>query len=411
MDFINSFLQDPDLTYYLAIPFISGIVGWATNALGIQMMFKPEEFWGIKPIFGWQGIVPAKAGKFARLQMEQVEKIIDMKALFDRVDPQEVATIMRPGLKQLAQDMSDEVLSEHMPLAWATTPSFIKKRFYDRLNKEMPHIVEQLYKDIRNNFEKIFDAKAMVVDKLSTDKHILNELIHKTVHKELGFLVKSGLYFGFLFGIIQMLFWYAFPDTWYVLPIGGFLVGYLTNWIAVQLMFRPIEPVHFGPIHLHGLFLKRKNEVAGDYAKTMTEYVLNSEHIAQYIMRGTAADKLYTLIQKQLKNTLDKSMGLSKPLVMLSIGTQRYIDLKNKLCDRILEDMESLPPSMHQGLSYTEKAMDLEGEIEQRMKAFTSQEFDGFVRPVFEEDEWILYAVGGALGFIAGWSQLIIMFQ
>lgn len=411
MDVINSFLQHPDLTYYLAIPFISGIVGWVTNAIGIQMMFKPEEFKGIKPFFGWQGIVPARAGKFARLQMEQMEKIVDMKALFDRVDPQEIATIIRPGLNHLARDMSDEVISEYMPIAWATTPKFIKERFYKRLNKELPNIVDDLYNDVRNNFENIFDAKEMVVDKLSTDKHILNELIHKTVHKELGFLVKSGLYFGFLFGIAQMIFWYLFPESWYVLPIGGFMVGYLTNWIAVKLMFRPINPVKIGPIELHGLFLKRKDEVAGDYAKTMTEYVLNSENIADFIMRSTAADRIFKMLQRQIKNSLDQTVGLSKPLVLLSIGPDRYLELKNKLCERVFSDIGDLPPAVNQGISYTEKAIGLENEIEQRMRGFTSLELDSFVRPIFEEDEWILYAVGGGLGFFVGWCQLVIMFQ
>ncbi|MCG8313579.1 MAG: DUF445 family protein [Pseudomonadales bacterium] len=411
MDVITTFLEQPNLYQYLAIPFISALVGWITNAIGIQMMFKPEEFIGIRPIFGWQGIVPARAGKFARLQMEQMEKIIDMKALFDRIDPEQVARHIRPGVNQLAREMSEELLSESMPFAWENTPNFIKNRFYKRLEKELPYIVEQMYSEVRNNFDNLFDAKSMVVDKLSTDKHILNELIHQTIHKELNFLVKSGLYFGFLFGLIQMVFWYFNPDIWYVLPLGGFAVGYLTNWIAVKLMFRPIDPIKIGPFTLHGLFLKRKDEVAGDYAATMTEYVLSSEHIAQYILKSEAADKIYKLISKHLKKTIDNSMGLGKPLVLMSIGTQRYIDLKNQLCERIANDMQDLPPPMQAGIAYTEQAMGLENEITERMKAFTSLEFDGFVRPVFEEDEWILYAVGGGLGFIAGWCQFVLMFQ
>ena len=117
MDVITTFLEQPNLYQYLAIPFINALVGWITNAIGIQMMFKPEEFIGIRPIFGWQGIVPARAGKFARLQMEQMEKIIDMKALFDRIDPEQVARHIRPGVNQLAREMSEELLSESMPFA------------------------------------------------------------------------------------------------------------------------------------------------------------------------------------------------------------------------------------------------------------------------------------------------------
>jgi len=411
MDVAFEFFNNDDLIYFLIIPFFSGVVGLTTNYIGIKMMFSPLEFVGIKPIFGWQGIVPARAGKFARLQMEQVEKIIDFNELINRIDPSEIANIIRPGMRELTEEIIDEVASESFPLAWENTPSFIKKRFYKRLEKDLPLLFDNIYSDVRDNFDSMFDAKAMVIDRLTSDKGILVDMTHKTVHKELGFLVKSGLYFGFLFGIVQMVFWYLFPGAWYVLPVGGFFVGYLTNWIAVKLMFHPLNPIKIGPFTLHGLFLKRKDEVARDYAKSMTTSVLNTQNIAEYILKSSAGDKIYDLVNRHVKKTIDNSMGYGKPFVLATIGTQRYIDMKNSAVDRFSNRSISLPKSITNGLEYTEQALDLENEIELQMKKFTPLEFDGFVRPVFEEDEWILYAVGGGLGFLAGWAQFIAMFS
>ena len=411
MDVAFEFFNNDDLIYFLIIPFFSGAVGLTTNYIGIKMMFSPLEFVGIKPIFGWQGIVPARAGKFARLQMEQVEKIIDFNELINRIDPSEIANIIRPGMRELTEEIIDEVASESFPLAWENTPSFIKKRFYKRLEKDLPLLFDNIYSDVRDNFDSMFDAKAMVIDRLTSDKGILVDMTHKTVHKELGFLVKSGLYFGFLFGIVQMVFWYLFPGAWYVLPVGGFFVGYLTNWIAVKLMFHPLNPIKIGPFTLHGLFLKRKDEVARDYAKSMTTSVLNTQNIAEYILKSSAGDKIYDLVNRHVKRTIDNSMGYGKPFVLATIGTQRYIDMKNSAVDRFSNRSISLPKSITNGLEYTEQALDLENEIELQMKKFTPLEFDGFVRPVFEEDEWILYAVGGGLGFLAGWAQFIAMFS
>ncbi|OUR95166.1 hypothetical protein A9Q81_13800 [Gammaproteobacteria bacterium 42_54_T18] len=411
MDVVFEFFNNDDLFYFLVIPFFSGFVGLVTNYIGIKMMFAPIEFVGIKPIFGWQGIVPARAGKFARLQMEQVEKIIDFQELIQRIDPSEVANIIRPGMKELTEEIIDEVASDSFPLAWENTPNFIKNRFYKRLERDLPSLFDNIYNDVRDNFDSMFDAKAMVIDRLTSDKAILVDMTHKTVHKELGFLVKSGLYFGFLFGIVQMVFWYLFPEAWYVLPVGGFVVGYLTNWIAVKLMFHPLNPKKIGPFTLHGLFLKRKDEVARDYAKSMTTSVLNTQNIAEYILKGSAGDKIYDLVNRHIKKAIDNSMGYGKPLVLATIGTQRYIDMKNSAVDRFSNNSISMPKSITNGLVYTEQALDLENEIELQMKKFTPLEFDGFVRPVFEEDEWILYAVGGGLGFLAGWAQFVTMFS
>ncbi|HAB70474.1 MAG TPA: DUF445 domain-containing protein, partial [Acinetobacter nosocomialis] len=55
---------------YVSIPFMSGLIGYVTKVIAIQMMFSPLEFKGIKPFFGWQGIVPRKAEKMATIAVE-----------------------------------------------------------------------------------------------------------------------------------------------------------------------------------------------------------------------------------------------------------------------------------------------------------------------------------------------------
>lgn len=66
---------------------------------------------------------------------------------------------------------------------------------------------------------------------------------------ELDFLVNSGLGFGFLLGIGQMIQHMLFPKNW-MLPIGGAIVGFLTNWIALKFIFFPVNPVFVGPFKL-----------------------------------------------------------------------------------------------------------------------------------------------------------------
>ena len=59
---------------YALIPFIAGIVGYATNVVALHLTFYPLEFVGIEifrlenqpwGLFGWQGIIPTKAEKMA----------------------------------------------------------------------------------------------------------------------------------------------------------------------------------------------------------------------------------------------------------------------------------------------------------------------------------------------------------
>lgn len=372
------------------------------------MMFQPVEFIGFKPCFGWQGIIPARAGKFARLQMEQVEKIVDIKDLLAKLNPDDALNIMEPELRALAEELPHFLEQTTYEAAWENTPDFIKKRIIKKTQDEIPALFIEVFNEVRDNFDTLFDAKSMVIEKLTQDKTILNHLIQTTVGKELQFLVKSGLYLGTAFGVFQMLFWYNFPSAWYVLPIGGFLVGYLTNWIAVKMMFKPLDPVKVGSYTLQGLFLKRKNEVAKDYAATLTSSVLDSENIAHYLLKGPASDKLANLVERRFKKHFDNIAGFGKHLLIFTTSTQSYIDLKDSASKKVFSDLQT--QRFQLGLVYTENTLALDKVIETKMKDFTPLEFDGFIRPIFEQDEWILYLVGGSLGFLAGLSQFMLMF-
>ena len=55
---------------YFLVPLISGLIGYITNVLSIKMTFYPLDFVGIKPFFGWQGILPSKATKMAEKSVD-----------------------------------------------------------------------------------------------------------------------------------------------------------------------------------------------------------------------------------------------------------------------------------------------------------------------------------------------------
>ena len=68
---LESLLSYPDFWKYVSIPFIAGAVGWITNWMAVKMTFYPLEFIGIRPIFGWQGIIPSKVEKMAGIVVDK----------------------------------------------------------------------------------------------------------------------------------------------------------------------------------------------------------------------------------------------------------------------------------------------------------------------------------------------------
>ena len=68
-----------------------------------------------------------------------------------------------------------------------------------------------------------------------------------------------------------------------------------------------------------------------------------------------------------------------------------------------------LPTALKEVEDYADSAMDIHRTLVSKMQEMTAEEFEGVLRPVFEQDEWKLIAVGAILGFLVGELQVFIM--
>ena len=66
-------------------------------------------------------------------------------------------------------------------------------------------------------------------------------------------------------------------------PLVGGVIGYITNYIAIRMLFRPVKPIYIGKFRLPftpGIVPRRKDELAVILGKAVTEKFFNSEDLA-----------------------------------------------------------------------------------------------------------------------------------
>ena len=397
-----------DIWLFLSIPIISALVGYGTNWVCIKMMCYPIQFWGIKPPYlGWQGVVPRRAPHIAGIQVElMTQNLISVEDIFGRINSAKIAEHLEPVMLNMIQQITDQVMSIQSPKLWESVPIKIKDRIYRKARDDAPEVVAQMMEDIKNNIDNLFDLKGMVMDAFVRDRAMLVRLFQEIGYKEFAFVQNSGLWFGFLFGCIQMGVWFFYQEAW-ILPLCGVLVGTITNWLAINMIFSPKHPVKLGPFTIQGLFIKRQDEVATDFGILIAGEIINSENIINAILKGPSSDRLFELVQKNVKRQMDEYVGFTKPLVTFSIGTKRYLEIKNMAVDRI---MENIPEAVKHIQAYTEEAMDINATLREKMTELTPEQFEGMLRPAFEADEWQLVALGAVIGGLVGWAQLVFLF-
>ena len=400
----------------ILMPIISAFIGWATNVLALKMTFYPLEFVGFQikgiraigwkglPAVGWQGIIPSKAEHMAGKATDMITtKLIDVEDQFGRIEPAVVAAQMGPSILRLAREVTDEVMTEHVPL-WKLLPQPRKEKIYARAAEEIPSVIEEIITDVKRNITEVFDLKAMVTEFLSENKELLNRIFLEVGDKEFKFIERSGFVFGFLFGILQALLWVYWGAAWQ-LPLGGLIVGYFTNVLALRMIFSPTNPINIFGIKIQGLFIKRQEEVSRGYAQLVSDNVMTMQNVFYEMFEGEGANKLTNIIAKHAQEGIDKTAGFSSSLIRLTSGTDTYDAIKQVAIRRFVEQA---PEQIHLVFGYAKRALAIEETMYTRMNDLPPDEFVDFLRPVFQEDEWKLILTGAVLGMAAGFLQLLL---
>ncbi len=226
---------------YITIPFGAAFVGWVTKILALKMMFYPVEFGGIKPYFGWRGQIPRRAPKMAAVAVDSLTSgILKPEELFDKIDPDELVKELGEPLREAAEELVNTMMMSFQPQVWRATPDQVKDLIVSNVEGRIPSAARGMFEEFRGQVDQIFDIKHMVVTNLVRDKATLNAVFEDIGRPAFTFLIRSGLVFGFVIGVVQML---VFGVTgWHLaLPLFGLLTGGLTDWVALQMIFRPLE--------------------------------------------------------------------------------------------------------------------------------------------------------------------------
>ena len=400
-------ISDAALWKLATIPVVAGIIGYVTNWVAVKMTFEPLSFVGIRPWFGWQGIIPAKANKMASIAVDStVSKLGTLQEIFEEMDPERIAQHVIRTIGDDVPALVDEIMVRENPQLWAGLPPGLKEAVVERVRKRLPAAVDGLMRDIAANIDQLMDLRLMVVDMLTEDRELLNRIFLEAGRAEFRFIVNSGLWFGFLLGLLQMLVQWLVAGVW-VLPVAGIAVGYVTNWLALNLIFRPVEPTRVGPVVLHGLFLRRQREVAGVFCRMVTHEILTLRNLVDQMLNGPRADRTYVLIARHMTPLVDEAVGIARPAVELAVGDRQYAAIKEALATRAV-GLTAVPfddPAFN-----AERAVVVETVMRQRMEAMSPTEFQQLLRPAFQEDEIKLILVGAVLGGLAGLAQAIIVF-
>ena len=105
-------------------------------------------------------------------------------------------------------------------------------------------------------------------------------------------------------------------------PLIGAAIGYVTNWIAIKMLFRPLKEYHIGKFRLPftpGIIPKNKERIAESIGNAINENLLTEDTLRESLL----SDEIKNQIKNNIKTYLEE---LSKSDISLKNSILNYLD-------------------------------------------------------------------------------------
>jgi uncharacterized membrane protein YheB (UPF0754 family) len=195
-------------------------------------------------------------------------------------------------------------------------------------------------------------------------------------------------------------------NYWLILiPLISAFIGWVTNWVAIKMLFHPREPKKIVGITFHGIFPKRQQQFAEKLGKLVSAEFLSFEDIEQKISNPDNLKKVMPMIETHVDEFLRNRLKDEMPVISMFIGDKTITNLKTMF----MKEIESLfPQVMKQYATNLKTELDLEQIVIKKVAGFSSDKLEEILYQIMSKEFRFVEIIGAVIGFIIGIVQIII---
>lgn len=182
----------------------------------------------------------------------------------------------------------------------------------------------------------------------------------------------------------------------------GALIGWITNKVAIKMLFRPVNPVKVLFFTFQGVFPKRKDEMAISLADTIEQELLSKDVILDKIMNEENLEKM----KKTVMDTLVIKIAENIPaMAKMFLGDnvegmiRGYLDKEgDRIFDEVIDSMK-------------DKAFDnlnIRDIVKERIDALDFVEFEKIIFGLMNRELKHVERIGLVLGALIGVLQFLV---
>ena len=182
-------------------------------------------------------------------------------------------------------------------------------------------------------------------------------------------------------------------------------IGWITNWVAIKMLFRPHKEINFGLFKIQGLIPKRKSEIGTGIASIIQNELISVKDVISNIDREEFSKRLNSLIDDVLDKNLKKKVKEKFPLLQMFFTDKVAKDIGNTIKEIVMENQEKIFEIFS---NYAEENIDFEVIISDKISNFSLDKLEEIITLLAKRELKHIEVIGAILGMIIGAVQYLI---
>ena len=182
-------------------------------------------------------------------------------------------------------------------------------------------------------------------------------------------------------------------------------IGWITNWVAIKMLFRPHKEINFGLFKIQGLIPKRKAEIGTGIASIIQNELISVKDVISNIDREEFSKRLNSLIDDVLDKNLKKKVKEKFPLLQMFFTDKVAKDVGNTIKDIVMENQEKIFEIFS---NYVEENIDFEVIISDKISNFSLDKLEEIITLLANKELKHIEVIGAILGMLIGAVQYLI---
>jgi uncharacterized membrane protein YheB (UPF0754 family) len=191
---------------------------------------------------------------------------------------------------------------------------------------------------------------------------------------------------------------------WILLPLVGALIGYVTNTVAVTMLFRPHRPIRILGFALQGLIPKRQPDLARKIGQVVGTHLVEGSDLRHALEGVDVRPMAEKVIDKALQSKLAEFSSI--PMIGAFLTPDKLSGIRDGIVDSLVSNKELIVEELGHAI---EKDFDVSAVVEAKVAAFPTQQLEQIILDVAKRELVSIEIWGAVLGAIIGFLQVLLL--